>query len=93
MHSLEARVDAIAARLTAAGCVPRVSDHDTHVRIETEVPEQAPTEAWREFLAALDAADWWGIAIGSKRGRTAWAAVDKETPAAIEAARGRGNQL
>lgn len=92
MSSPEARVNNIAARLAAIGLTPRVTDHDTHTSIETEVPDQVPTDSWREFLAALAAADWWGISIGSRSGRLAWAAVNKEPPGTADAVRGHGHQ-
>lgn len=92
MCTPEARVNAITARLSAVGLTPRVTDHDTYTHIETEVPDQAPAQSWREFLAALIAADWWGIAIGSRSDRTAWAAVNKETPATASTVRGHGHQ-
>lgn len=77
MCTPEARVKAIAARLSAAGFTPRVTDHDAYTHIETEVPDQAPVEAWWELLSALVAADWWGSVSGSRSGRTAWACVNR----------------
>ncbi|MCF3102932.1 hypothetical protein IPZ58_15225 [Streptomyces roseoverticillatus] len=92
MPTHDARVQDIAARLHAVGFTPRVTDHDTHTHIETEVPERVTAESWQELLAALAAADWSGMTTGNKSGRSAWAGVNKETPAAVEA-RGRGRQL
>ncbi|MFI9720762.1 hypothetical protein ACIHFE_14060 [Streptomyces sp. NPDC052396] len=93
MPSPAERVQDIAARLSAAGFAPQVTDLDDHTRIETEVPDQVPAEPWRQFLAALALADWWGFAIGSKSGCFAWAAVNKNTPAAARTARGHDRQL
>ncbi|GGX68690.1 hypothetical protein GCM10010324_11870 [Streptomyces hiroshimensis] len=89
----EVRVDAIAARLSGAGFTPRVTAHQTHAHIDTEVPDPLPPESWRELFAALAIGDGWGVSIDSKSGRLAWAAVKRETPAVVGATRGRGRQL
>ncbi|MCC3769394.1 hypothetical protein [Streptomyces sp. UNOC14_S4] len=91
--SPEARVDAICEHLGALGFTFRVIDEATCTRIEMEVPDRVPAESWHEFLATLTTADQWGAAHSGKSGRTAWAAVAKETPATVTAVRGRGRQL
>ncbi|MFF7023384.1 hypothetical protein ACFY97_20605 [Streptomyces klenkii] len=69
-----------------------MTEHETHMRVETEVPEHVSSESLRELLSALAAADWWVVVNGRWNGCTAWAAVNKETPAALDA-RGHGHQL
>lgn len=93
MLSPEARAEQIVARLCAAGFTPRLTDHGAYTCIEIEVPDRVSAETWQEFVAALAEADWFGVAAGSQGRGSAWVAVNKETPAAARAARGRGHQL
>ncbi|UQI47883.1 hypothetical protein M1P56_27880 [Streptomyces sp. HU2014] len=86
------RADHMAARLTAAGFTPRVRLRKGRTRIETKVPDLVSAEAWRELLEVLETADSFGLVDG-QGGRIAWAALDKETPATANAARGHGHQL
>ncbi|MGK5547045.1 hypothetical protein ACSNOH_20270 [Streptomyces sp. URMC 127] len=86
------RADHIAARLSAAGFTPRVRQRKGRIYVETEVPNPVSAAAWQELLDALETADSFGL-VTSGNGRIAWAAVEKETPAATGAARGHGHQL
>ncbi|MFB7195551.1 hypothetical protein [Streptomyces sp. NPDC056240] len=81
----------IAARLTALGLTPRVTEHARHLVIETEVPDSLPAEKWRVALEAMAEADRFGLSATSLNGRTLWAAVHTETPATGEV-RGPGSQ-
>lgn len=90
MHSTDARADHITAGLAGLGLRPRCTDHHDHVRIETEVPEPALADSWRDFLALLEAADRFGLCSSAEYGLIAWAIVRKVAPAAGEAARRRG---
>ncbi|MCD9144339.1 hypothetical protein [Streptomyces albireticuli] len=64
----------------------------SHTFIETTVPDPVSAEAWRELLEVLETADAFGLVDG-RSGRVAWAAIDRETPATANAARGHGHQL
>jgi hypothetical protein len=83
------RAQDIAARLTDAGFEPRLIRRREHTRIETDVPDDVPPDTWHRLLAALENADRFGL-NGTSDGRTAWAVVHTETPAADGTARGHG---
>jgi hypothetical protein len=83
----------MAARLSAAGFTPNVTHHDDCTCIESEVPDSISAESWRELLAALETADWFGLVDSSESGRTVWAAVSNEAPATADAVRGHIRQL
>ncbi|PNE35718.1 hypothetical protein AF335_03430 [Streptomyces eurocidicus] len=82
----------MAERLTAAGFTPRVRHRKNHIHIETKVPDPVSAEVWRELLEVLETADSFGL-VNGRSGCIAWAAIDRETPATANAARGHGNQL
>jgi hypothetical protein len=86
-----ASAEDIAARLTALGLTPRVTEHARHLVIEGEVPDSLPAARWREALEAVAEADRFGLLTNSLNGRTLWAAVHTETPATGEV-RGLGSQ-
>ncbi|WP_390314725.1 hypothetical protein [Streptomyces gamaensis] len=80
MPSPEARVDCIAARLSAAGFAPRLRDHDDYTQVEVDVPDQVPAARWGALLEALlrSGADWWGLGSTRHGRRIAWAGVNKD---------------
>lgn len=80
MPTRNARTEHMAARLSAAGFTPRVTYRNDHAHIETEVPNPVSTESWRELLAVMETADWFGLVV-KESGSTAWAAINRETPA------------
>lgn len=82
----------MAARLSAVGLTPRVTEHDDHTCIETEVPGSASAETWQELLQALEAADLFGLVVTGAGGRTVWAAVSKNAPETAITVRGHGLQ-
>ncbi|WP_432092303.1 hypothetical protein [Streptomyces sp. bgisy100] len=88
MPSHDVRVDAIAARFSAAGRTPRVKDHGDHTCIEIGVPPSVSAEAWTELVTVLEVADWFGLVSG-RSGGTVWAAISK-TPATVATVRGHG---
>jgi hypothetical protein len=92
--SPEARVDKLAASLSAAGFSPHVKDHKNCACIEIDmaVPDSLSAESWRELLALLDTADWFGLTDSTTSGRTVWAAISKEARATAGAVRGHGSQ-
>lgn len=92
MAACRKRVDRLVSRLTAAGFAPRVRHRRNRVYVEARVPDPVTAEAWRELLEALETADSFGLVDGAGD-RTAWAAIDKETPATASTARGHGHQL
>jgi len=91
--SPQARADHLAERFVAAGFTPRVTDQSGYLCVETEVSDAISAASWQELLALLEAADWFGLVDSAERGRTAWAAVSKETPATLHHVRGHGHQL
>ncbi|WP_234428755.1 hypothetical protein, partial [Streptomyces sp. AV19] len=68
MPSPQVRVDRITALLIAAGYAPRVTDHRTHVHIESELPDALPGEVLRGLMAALLPTDSWSFVHGAKSG-------------------------
>ncbi|GAB2915441.1 hypothetical protein [Streptomyces mayteni] len=76
MHAPASRAQDIAARLTAWGFAPRITRHQTHIRIETDVPESVVPERWRALLVALERGDRFGL-DGVDGRRIAWAAVNE----------------
>lgn len=81
----QARVDDIAAGLSALGLDLQVQDHGSHVCLETEVPDSTSAESWGALLALLESAHQFGLAKGVSRGQIAWAAVRKDAPATDDA--------
>ena len=86
MSPPQARTADIFARLTAAGLSPEVTEAADHTRIEAKVPTPFPAEAWPQVVAALEKADWFGLAHSSERGGSLWAAVRKRGPEAADVA-------
>lgn len=73
----DARAEHLSARLVGIGFSPRLSDRTDHTRIEAEVPEGLSPEVWRELLALLEEADWFGLAVGSTTVHIVWACIHK----------------
>ncbi|WP_406014882.1 hypothetical protein OG520_26570 [Streptomyces sp. NBC_00984] len=91
MPASELSVEDIAARLSAAGLTTRVTQHDHHISIEAEVPDDFPADSWREVLDAVAKADRFGLFASNVDGRVLWAAVHKAVPATGDV-RGPGHQ-
>ncbi|MFE5089210.1 hypothetical protein ACFRCI_02155 [Streptomyces sp. NPDC056638] len=91
MPASELSVENIAARLSAAGLTARVEQHAHHTSIEAEVPDDFPTDSWREVLDAVARADRFGLSASNVDGRVLWAAVRKAVPATGDV-RGPGHQ-
>lgn len=83
----------MAARLSAAGFTPSVTHHHDYTYVESEVPDSTSAKSWRELLAVLETAEWFGLVDSSVSGRTVWAAVSNEAPATADAVRGHSRQL
>ncbi|MFD5429326.1 hypothetical protein [Streptomyces sp. NPDC127084] len=91
MSASEVGAEAIAARLSALGLIPRIERHTRYTSIEAEVPELFPPESWREVLHVVAKADRFGLFASSLSGRTLWALVHKAVPATGNV-RGPGHQ-
>ncbi|MFD5317900.1 hypothetical protein [Streptomyces sp. NPDC127098] len=76
MHAPASRAQDIAARLTAWGFTPRITRHQTHIRIETDVSEPVAPERWRALLVALERGDRFGL-NGIDDRHIAWAVIDE----------------
>ncbi|MDH6119320.1 hypothetical protein ABH930_000562 [Kitasatospora sp. GAS204A] len=81
----QARVDDIAAGLSALGLDAHVHDHGSHVCLETEVPDSTTAESWGALLALLETADQFGLVKSASRGLIVWAAVRMDAPATDDA--------
>ncbi|WP_405583923.1 hypothetical protein [Streptomyces sp. NBC_01190] len=75
MSPRDARIAALSARLAATGLVPELKEYADRTSIEAEVPTPFPDASWPAVLAVLEAADTFGFADNSTRGRSLWAVV------------------
>lgn len=82
----EARITEITSRLAAAGLSPQREEYADRATIHAAIPPAFPDAAWPEVLAALEAADEFGLNDSADRGRSLWAVITKSAPAATDAA-------
>lgn len=90
--SPKARVDGMAARLSALGFTSVVRHGEGRIQVEAHVPQSLSHELWQELFAVLKTADCFGLVDSSTDGRSVWAGVNDKTPATVHAVRGHGHQ-
>jgi hypothetical protein len=77
----ESRIAEVAEGLAAVGLRPKRIEYRGHTSLEAAVPRSFPNASWPRVLALLAEADWFGLADGSARGRSLWAAFNNSAPA------------